>query len=248
MQTRLTSLGCFLFLMLFFCTFSAQADMKIRVRNFHTLTDEELAQGHYANIHGDDGVYFDQDLRQFGYEYGPKGANEVDVSESYVLDFGKPLEQYLVTPVRFMEAKKEGEACTPIKNTYQCKQGQAYTNTCFLTTAQDLGPKLNDLYRIEINEPAPLFCKEVPAVGLYDGKKNQFLVTVRYFPISQGKQSRAISSMTVLFKAKKLKTGVVDSTIELTQDDSCLGNPNRIGSIPEARKRLQQCASQTVRK
>jgi hypothetical protein len=42
--------------------------------------------------------------------------------------------------------------------------------------------------------------------------------------------------MTVLFHIK-----AVDGKIIAEQDDTCLGNPNRIDNIPDARKRLSKC-------
>jgi hypothetical protein len=40
----------------------------------------------------------------------------------------------------------------------------------------------------------------------------------------------------VLFHIK-----AVDGKIIAEQDDTCLGNPNRIDNIPDARKRLAKC-------
>jgi hypothetical protein len=42
--------------------------------------------------------------------------------------------------------------------------------------------------------------------------------------------------MTVLLRVQAEGDSVV-----FKQDDGCLGNPNRIETIPEARKRLKQC-------
>ena len=42
--------------------------------------------------------------------------------------------------------------------------------------------------------------------------------------------------MTTLFTVKD-----VGGKIEVEQDDRCLGNPNRIETIPDARKRLRAC-------
>jgi hypothetical protein len=234
------------FLILFFLAVSVQAELKIAVKKFpHTFTDREMEDGHYANPHASgDGAFYEQELLQIGEEYGPKGATNVDIYESYVLDFGKSLEydRYLLTPIKFMWAEKKDEVCTPIKNSYKCKQGQAYTNTCFLAVAEDGPyPKLDRFYEVVINEPRPLFCNEISAVGIYDGRKNKFLVTVRYFSLPQGAASSKKATMTVLFEAKKM-TDKDGTSLVLIQDDACLGNPNRIDTISEARKALAACA------
>ena len=44
--------------------------------------------------------------------------------------------------------------------------------------------------------------------------------------------------MTVLLRVKEN-----DGKVEIVQDDSCLGNPNRIETIPDARRSLKKCAA-----
>jgi hypothetical protein len=218
------------------------AELHITIKKFaRSFSDVEMEKGKYVNPHvGGDRVFFEQDLQRLGDNYGALGASEVNISDGYLLNFGKPadFDRYLLTPIRFMEAQKKGESCTPIKSIYRCKQGQAYTNTCFLTVAEDGPyPKLADnMYRIYINESKPLFCNEVGAVGLYDSKKNQFLVTINYFPVPQKDGVKNSLSMTVLFEVQKMR-----SEINLIQDDTCLGNPNNYDTIAKARAALKKC-------
>ena len=81
------------------------------------------------------------------------------------------------------------------------------------------------------------------AIGAANKTNNELLVTMQYFLIG-GESAKEISEigsgwfrMTSLFRVK-----AVNGKIEVEQDDACLGNPNRIDNIPEARKTLRQCA------
>ena len=101
------------------------------------------------------------------------------------------------------------------------------------------------LHRIRIDERFPVWCNAVPAVGVHDKKRNELLVTFQYFPTDR-KVASKISEvgsgwirMTSLFRLKE-----ENGRILVEQDDACLGNSNRIETIPEARKLLKQCKGQ----
>lgn len=153
--------------------------------------------------------------------------------------------KYYINPVRFMAKDSPGEVCSPARfkgtPTYQCEEGQYYKDSCHLmffnTEFESVG-----VQRIPINEPFPVWCNAVPAVGVYDKKKNELLVTFQYFPIDR-KAASKISEvgsgwirMTSLFRLKE-----ENGRILVEQDDSCLKNPNRIESIPDAKKALKRC-------
>lgn len=153
--------------------------------------------------------------------------------------------KYYIQPMRFMARDKPGEVCTPADfkgaPTYRCEEGQSYKLSCHLmffnTQLDPIG-----LHRIHTDEPFPVWCNAVPAVGVYDKKKNELLVTFQYFPIDR-KAASKISEvgsgwirMTSLFRLKE-----ENGRILVEQDDSCLKNPNRIESIPDAKKALKRC-------
>ncbi|MDR3392639.1 MAG: hypothetical protein P4L77_12990 [Sulfuriferula sp.] len=223
------------------------AELKLSVHKFaETYSDEDVEENHLVNPHiGGDGVLYEQDLLQLAADYGAVTSIE-DAKIGNTLNFRIDGEDYLLTSLSFMEAENDNDTCTPINGTYQCKEGKTYTNSCFLTLAEDNGPypKLtgaSDLYEVKIHDSVPIYCSDVAAVGVYDKDKNLFLVAVRYIHITDKTQSRKQEKnnkigMSVLFQAQKTRDGM-----NLVQIDSCLGNPNHIGTISEARKMLAQC-------
>ncbi len=155
--------------------------------------------------------------------------------------------KYYIVPVRFMARDRPGEACTPADfkgaPTYMCKEGQRYKDSCHLIFLDD-NLKPAGAYRIRIDEPFDVFCNADIAMGVYDKKKNELLVTFQYFPIDR-KAASKISEvgsgwirMTSLFRLKQS-----NGRIEVEQDDTCLKNPNRIETIPDARKELRACGA-----
>lgn len=236
---------CAIFLLL---TGTAQAELKILPHEFaKTYSDAEMEENHYANPHvGGDGVFYEQDLLQLGADYGAAGDEDVKIGDTFRFVLDK--DTYLLTSLSFMAARDEGETCTPTSDAYLCKEGQLYTNDCFLTLAED-GPYPktageSDLYQIDIRESVPVYCSGVSSVGIYDKKKNLFLVTVRYSRIDKSNPQKGFYkkgelALSALLEAKKTPSG-----ISLVQVDSCIGNPNHIETIPEARKALTQCETQ----
>jgi hypothetical protein len=152
--------------------------------------------------------------------------------------------KYFLRPAAFMTKSRPDEACTPksgITLAYQCKEGQRTTSDCHLIffDAKFAEAGFNT---VKVNEPYQFYCNSVVGVGVRAKGSDDLLVTVQYFPIDQKLASKASeigtgwNRMTVLFHIK-----AVDGKIIAEQDDACLGNPNRIDNIPDARKRLAKC-------
>lgn len=153
--------------------------------------------------------------------------------------------KYYIQPMLFMAKDKPDEVCNPLSSKsglrYRCEEGQTYKHSCHLmffnTSFEPVG-----LHRIRTDEPFPVWCNAVIAVGVHDKKRNELLVTFQYFPTDR-KVASKISEvgsgwirMTSLFRLKE-----DNGRILVEQDDLCLGNPNQIETIPEARKLLKQC-------
>lgn len=153
--------------------------------------------------------------------------------------------KYYLQPMRFMAKDRSDEVCTPADGkgslNYRCEEGQTYKHSCHLMFF-NTHYELVGIYRVRIDEPFPVWCNAVPAAGLYDKKQNEMLVTLQYFPTNR-KTANKVSEvgsgwirMTSLFRLKE-----ENGKVSIEQDDSCLKNPNRIETIPEARKILKQC-------
>jgi hypothetical protein len=146
-----------------------------------------------------------------------------------------------------MPRSRPDEVCTPADYvntpTYKCQEGQRYTVAANLFIFNDKFEEVG-YHLIKIAEPWPLYVNTVLSVGTGDKKRNEVLVTVQYFPVDRKAANKisAIGSgwlrMTVLLRVKAESGKVL-----IEQDDSCLGNPNKFGSIPDARRRLKECAS-----
>ena len=156
--------------------------------------------------------------------------------------------KYYLQPMRFMAKDHPGETCKPTDGkgplNYRCEEGQTYKHSChlmFFNTRYELV----GVHRIRTNEPFPVWCNAVLAAGVYDKKQNELLATFQYFPTDR-KAASKISDvgsswirMTSLFRLKE-----ENGRISVEQDDTCLNNPNRIETIPDARKALKRCRGQ----
>lgn len=155
--------------------------------------------------------------------------------------------QHYLEPILFMTKSRPDEVCTPSdytgQPTYRCDEGQRYTMDCHVLIFNDQFEEVG-YHRIEVKEPYQFFCNAVPAIGVGDAANNLVLVTVQYFPIDRKHAStiaevgQGWSRMTVALRLKLQE----DGRVRITQEDDCLGNPNRIDTIPDARRRLKQCA------
>lgn len=152
--------------------------------------------------------------------------------------------KYFLRPAAFMSKSRPDEVCTPKSGsglTYQCQEGQRTTSDCHLIffDAKFAEAGFNT---VKVNEPYQFYCNSVVGVGVGAKGGDDLLVTVQYFPIDQKLASKASeigsgwNRMTVLFHIN-----AVDGKIVAEQDDVCLGNPNRIDNILDARKRLAKC-------
>lgn len=156
---------------------------------------------------------------------------------------------FYLQPMLFMPQSHPGERCTDVAQelAYRCKEGPRHTQAChvglFDARFREVG-----WHTIRIDEAAPLFCNAVPAVGVANADRNELLVTVQYFFID-GKHATKVSEigsgwkrMTVL-----LRLDAGRERIRIEQDDRCLGNPNRIDTVPDARKALKRCEATSAR-
>ncbi|PKO85853.1 MAG: hypothetical protein CVU18_17985 [Betaproteobacteria bacterium HGW-Betaproteobacteria-12] len=154
--------------------------------------------------------------------------------------------KYYLQPMRFMAKDRPDEVCKPTHGkgplSYRCEEGQTYKHSChlmFFNTRYELV----GVHRIRTDEPFPIWCNALPATGVANKTKNELLVTFQYFPTDR-KVASKISDvgsgwirMTSLFRLVE-----ENGRISIEQDDSCLKNPNRIESIPDARAILKRCA------
>jgi hypothetical protein len=152
--------------------------------------------------------------------------------------------RYYLDGAMFMSKTRPDEACTILRGPgYKCEEkgiNYAYKSH-FLFFNADFDHV--GTYQFKINEPYEYFVNAMPAMGVYNKDRNELLVTVQYFPIDRKAASKISevgsgwNRMTILFRVK-----AVDGKIEVEQDDTCLRNPNRIETIPDAKKALKACA------
>ena len=155
--------------------------------------------------------------------------------------------KYYIQPALFMPKDRPDEVCTPVNfdkaHPYRCEEGQSFKESCHLMLFNAQFENVG-VYRFRPQEPYETFCNAVPAIGVADKVRNELFVTFQYFPIDRkvaGKVSEIGSGwkrMTSLLRVKQ-----VDGKITVEDDDSCLGNPNAIETIPDARAALKRCRS-----
>lgn len=176
---------------------------------------------------------------------GTQGEAELGLGYKLFIDGTK----YYLQPALFMIKSRPNEICTPARfenaPTYRCEEGQRETVGCHLFFF-DANFAEAGFHTIKINEPYLHFCNAVPAVGVANKDRNELLVTVQYFPIDRKAASKVSeigsgwSRMTVLLRVK-----AVNGKIVVEQDDTCLNNPNKLDSVPDARKALIRCNTGT---
>jgi hypothetical protein len=152
--------------------------------------------------------------------------------------------KYFLQPKAFTNKSYPGEVCTPmdgVGSAYECKEGQRRIASCHLIFFDGKFAEVG-FNTVKVNEPYPFNCDLVESVGVRAKGGDDLLVTVQHSPIDKS-VARKFSNptfgwnrTTVLFHIK-----AVDGKIIAEQDDTCLGNPNRIDNIPDARKRLAKC-------
>lgn len=157
------------------------------------------------------------------------------------------------TVLGFMPKMQPDEVCNiqreTSKPTYRCEQGQRYTLACHLGL---YNAKFEEAgwHTVTIRESQPVFCNAVPAMGRYDSKHNDLLLIIQYFGLDEPKVATTRSEigsgwqrMAVRLKLSRDQ----DGRFSVEQDDSCLGNPNVIDTIDDARRKLRQCEKQPGR-
>ena len=158
--------------------------------------------------------------------------------------------KYFLQPAAFTSKSHPDEVCTPKRTVgalaYQCEEGQRLTSDCHLMFFDDKFAEAG-FNTVKVNEPYKFYCNSVVGVGVRGKGSDDLLVTVQYFPIDQKLASKPSeigmgwNRMTVLFHIK-----AVDGKIVAEQDDTCLGNPNRVDNILDARKRVAKCATASI--
>ena len=157
--------------------------------------------------------------------------------------------QHYLEPVGFMTKSRPDEVCTPSdfkgQPTYRCDEGQRHTVDCHILIFNDKFEEVG-YHRIVVKEPYQFYCNAVPAVGVGDSANNLVLATIQYFPIDRKHASTVAevgqgwNRMTVALRLKRQ----ADGHVLIEQEDDCLGNPNRIDTVPDAKRLLRKCAAQ----
>lgn len=160
-------------------------------------------------------------------------------------------QQFYLQPILFMARSRPDEVCTPVdfndKPVYRCQEGQRYAVKChvfiFDSNFREVG-----FHTVQINETWPYFCNAIPSAGVGDKSRDEILLTVQYFPIDD-QPAKKISEIGSSWRRMtvRLRLSEVQGKVNIEQDDSCLGNPNRVVSVPDARRQLRQCAAAALR-
>lgn len=152
--------------------------------------------------------------------------------------------KYYIQPTMFMAKSSPDEVCHRTGNVlaYQCKEGQRLVEGCHLLFFNAKGEWVG-WHSMAINElQYPHYCNAFPAMGVADKSNNELLITMQYF-LADGGVAEKVSNigsnwirMTSLIRVK-----ANNGKIEVEQDDTCFGNPNKVNTIVQARKLLQRC-------
>ena len=149
----------------------------------------------------------------------------------------------------FMHKTKPDEVCSWLKAeknglpNYQCPEGQPLHFDChFYFVNDDIQIKAVHIAKLSIPESSrPPFCQTVLGVGAANKTAPALMVTVQYFntesPVAKTASQLGSNWLrsTLLFRLQEK-----DGELVVTQDDSCLGNPNKFETIPDARKAFKQ--------
>ncbi|MGX8882369.1 hypothetical protein ACWWD9_04055 [Methylovorus sp. SPW-M1] len=149
----------------------------------------------------------------------------------------------------FMHKSRPDEQCTPVflqpmgRPTYMCKQGQPDRSEChFYFVNDDSQIKAVHIAKLSIPESSrPPFCQTVLGVGAANKTAPALMVTVQYFN-TESPVAKTASQLGSNWLRSTLLLRLQEKVGELvvTQDDSCLGNPNKFETIPDARKAFKQ--------
>ena len=177
-------------------------------------------------------------------KYSARSVEATETMAGFKMRLGSTL--YYLQPALFMSKQTPDEVCTPDRSPgaprYSCKEGQRRTNDCHVFFFDRHFAEVGH-HRVRIDEGYPFFCNALLAIGTADKARNQLLITVQYFPIDRelaraaGEIGDGWMRMTVLLQLRE-----ENGKLLVEQDDACLGNPNRIETIAEARNLLLRCA------
>lgn len=172
-----------------------------------------------------------------------RGDADLGLSHKLYIDKKK----YYLQPTLFMAKQHPGDVCTPAPHDktrpYQCVEGQRYRKDCHVLIFNDKFEEVG-YHRIEIKEPYQFYCNAVPAMGVGDAANNLVLATIQYFPIDRKHASTVAEvgqdwiRMTVALRLRRQ----ADGHVLIEQEDECLGNPNHIDTVPDAKRQLKKCA------
>jgi hypothetical protein len=155
--------------------------------------------------------------------------------------------RFFLHPVIFLARKTPNEVCTPdrTKNAprYFCIEGQRRTNQAHIFVLNMQYQQVG-YHQLKLNLPYEYFANAIVAVGTGHKARNEIIAIVQHFPIDRKVASQASeigsgwTRTAILLRAKQDNDQII-----FEQADSCLGNPNTIDNILEARKRLKVCQS-----
>jgi hypothetical protein len=91
-------------------------------------------------------------------------------------------------------------------------------------------------------------CSNHAALALSKDFPDTMLVTLSYSDSAKQDDSFLVKPLTEQYKTTLLlRWSEENGKLKIEQDDSCLGNPNSIATIAEARKKLKQCNEKSAR-
>jgi hypothetical protein len=174
-----------------------------------------------------------------------RSLRDADLGLSHKLFIDK--RTHYLQPTIFMAKQHPGEVCAPAQHdktrAQQCVEGRRYRKDCHLLIFNDQFQEVGH-HRIEIKGTDQFHCNAVPALGVGDKATNLILATIQYGPFdseradSVSKVGQGWKRMTVALRLRQ----EADGHVVFQQEDDCLGNPNHIDSVPDAKRRSRECA------
>lgn len=155
-------------------------------------------------------------------------------------------EVFYLVPMTFMAQAKKGDMCSvknwPLSVVSRCDEGQVFAPSCHLGIF-DVNFKAVGWHTASVHEKASVFCSADMALGVGKKSSDDLLWSFQYSPVDPSAASKVLGRdlpwqrMTVRLTLHK----TIDGRVAIEQDDRCLGNPNHIKTIPDARRALRQC-------
>jgi hypothetical protein len=180
-------------------------------------------------------------LRDINPWYRSLGAISLDAA----LKLNVEGQLFYVQPATLMLRSRPDEVCTPSKfknrPDYKCDEGQRETRDCVLLI-QDSAFREVGFLKINLNRATPSYCNAIVGVGVAIKGKDDLLITTQDFPID-GPGATKVQDIGQRWHRQTalVHVGLAEGRVDLVQDDRCLGNPNSLESIPDARKKIHEC-------